>query len=495
MEDVNNSNSFGDYLPKECLKETASTRTWLAEQESVGRMVLVEELKEEAKDQAESFLKDVRAMAAVEHPLVGSIYEASAENGRYYFAHELLPGETLQEILDSGKKIRAHQFVHVLRRICEGNIYHEARGNATRPLVLESILMDSQKVVRLKNLVIAGERSDEDSARDVVEMGKSLQGLLDSKHPGATRCLTLLAWMRGEEVVQPLTWEKVRSYCELIEQQLMEPSTVTPPPTSAIRPKKNSQLVWLVVVPILLTAIVATLVLLNKSPGKSKKPKKPDWVSIAEDRYEIPDGSRFRVSQFEISPYEVTIEEYAEFIETLDALAESGNETTYDHPEQPDDKTDHLPDDWSNLLAAAEAEGVWSNKQVNMDHPVVGIDWWDAYAYAKWKKGAIPTQEQWLSALMAGVKNPSTIPVSDWIAVTETSQDQTPNGILGMAGSVAEWTGEARPEPSNPLGNPKWVIIGGSYLNPGNGATTREWIDDRSTRRSDLGFRICREPK
>lgn len=78
---MSDQESFGDYLPRECLEETSSTRTWLAEQKSVGRMVLIEELKEEAIAEREAFLKDVRAKAAVEHPLVASIYEASTEDG------------------------------------------------------------------------------------------------------------------------------------------------------------------------------------------------------------------------------------------------------------------------------------------------------------------------------------------------------------------------------------------------------------------------------
>ena len=47
--------------------------------------------------------------------------------------------------------------------------------------------------------------------------------------------------------------------------------------------------------------------------------------------------------------------------------------------------------------------------------------------------------------------------------------------------------------PANPLGERKWVIIGGSYLKPGSNALTREWTDDRSLRRADLGFRVVFE--
>ena len=121
---------------------------------------------------------------------------------------------------------------------------------------------------------------------------------------------------------------------------------------------------------------------------------------------------------------------------------------------------------------------------------MVGVDWWDAYAYAKWKKCILPTQEQWLAALVSQTKEYSTIPVSAWPPANKTP-DRTTNGILAMAGSVAEWTGEPRVSPTNPLGKPQWIIIGGSYRKPGKGALSQEWIEDRSTRRDDLGFRVC----
>mgnify|MGYP006184867211 CR=1 FL=1 len=110
MLDQNSENGdkvFGDYVAKKCLAEDKSTRSWLAEQASVGRMVLIEELKPEAGQEKDSFLADVRAKAAVEHPLVGSIYEASTENGQCFFAHELLPGESLLERRAVGEKVRA----------------------------------------------------------------------------------------------------------------------------------------------------------------------------------------------------------------------------------------------------------------------------------------------------------------------------------------------------------------------------------------------------
>jgi formylglycine-generating enzyme required for sulfatase activity len=201
------------------------------------------------------------------------------------------------------------------------------------------------------------------------------------------------------------------------------------------------------------------------------------------------------VPKFRISAYEVTIGEYADFLMTLDLLAKHGDEHTFDHPEQPMEKAGHAPDDWANLYAVAKAGGEWNGREINIHTPVVGVDWWDAFAFAKRKQAYLPSQELWLGALMAGAEVPSKIPVSDLLPANDETADRTSNGLLGMAGSVSEWTSEARPSPANPLGDPLWVIVGGSYLKPGKGALTREWGGDRSLRRQDLGFRICKDPE
>lgn len=484
--------TFGDYLAKKCLAEGISTRSWLAEQASVGRMVLIEELKPECAKECDSFLADVRAKAAVKHPLVGSIYEASTEGGLCFFAHELLPGETLLERRTAGERIRAQRFVHILRRIAEANIYHESHDNATSPLDLDAIHLDGHGVIRVKNLAIAGKRLPDHSLRDVLKFGVDFEPMLDRDQPGATRCLTLLAWMRGEEVAKPLTWDQIRGYCEQIEQQLAEPSEVVAPPTAAIRPEKKNGFVWIVA--ILLVAVFASVFLFSKKkkPAKADAPK-PGFVRVEAGKYATPEGSTIRVDRFRISAYEVTVGEYAGFLDTLEVLAKEGEERTFDHPDQPADKAGHDPDDWAALYAAAKSAVEWNGRDMDVNLPVVGVDWWDAYAYAKWKRSDLPTQERWLAALASGAKVPSAIPVSEWIPVTSKSEDRTTNGILGMAGSVSEWTLEARPSPDNPLGAPLWVIAGGSYLKPGKGAATREWVDDRSLRRPDLGFRICKD--
>eukprot|EP00903_Cladosiphon_okamuranus_P003645 g3643.t1 len=458
-------------------------------------MVLLEELKHSAAGERESFLADVRAKAAVEHPLVGSIYEAFTEGELCFYTEELLPGKTLETRAGEGERFDPQFFVYVLRCIAEANEYHEAHGTATSAFDSGSVFVDDQRVVRIKNLAVFGGRLPDHSLRDVLKLGGELEPMLQLNRPGGTRCLTLLAWMRGEGVAKPLEWAEIRNYCEQIEQQLTEPSEVEAPPTAAVRPAGRNRNYLLVT-----GGVVLLLLLLAVFPkGKKKKNgggaggvREISWAPVNGGFYHTEGGLRFRTGAFRISRTEVTIGEYAEFLEALEVVQED-KRTIYDHTEQPSEKDGHKPDDWKVLYATARENGIWGDHEVTIDSPVVGVDWWDAYAYAKWKKGFLPTTEQWMAALLAQTKVPSQIPVSDWLPVSEIDLDRTTDGILGLAGSVAEWTSEPRPNPSNPLGEALWVIAGGSYLMPAEGANTRAWVDDRSLRRADLGFRICRE--
>lgn len=485
--------NFGDYRVLECVAESGYTRTWLAEQGSVGRRVLIEELKEGAYLKRDAFLADVRAKAAVEHPSVGSIYEASSEESGCFFAYELLPGETLEQMVEGGKCLPAIDFVRALGKIAEANMYHEGKGNATSALDAGAVYRDEHGVVRVANLAVAGGRMPDESLRDTLRLGRALEPLPERGKPGASRCLTLLAWMRGEEVVQPLSWEAVLDYCEQIEGQLTEGADVVAPPTRALRPARRIAWIWG-------TAALVAVVPLGAFLLGSKEEKKGGgstaeaaWVEIGQGRWKTPDNLQVRTEGFRIAETEVTIGQYADFLEILDLLSAEGGEGAFDHSEQPGEKKGHAPEDWEALFAAARDGAEWGGREVTMNTPVVGVDWWDAYAYAKWRRGFLPTREQWLAAVLSGSKKPSGIEVSGWQPVTEETLDRTNGGVSGLAGSVSEWTGEARKNPANPLGEPLWVIAGGSYLRPGKGALNLEYVPDRLLRRADLGFRICAE--
>ena len=495
MNSASEDRLLGEYRLNELVSENPLTRTWLAEQVSVSRRVLVDELRPEQAHQRDLFLAAVRAKAAVEHPLIGSVFEAVAEPGLCFFAHELLSGATLEDRRKAAEPFKPARLAHVLRRVAEAQIHHETLDQATSPLDLENIHLDEHGVIRLDNLALGGPRPPDDSVRDVTQLGESFRALVADGQPGTTRMLTLLGWMRGKGVDAPISWEQVRDVSTQIEQQLAEP----PPPASATKSAVQSRKKT----PVGLIAGLGGLALIGilalalrmrpETPPIPPVSKLPDAILIPAGKHPTPDGTEEQLHAFRISAQEVTIGQYAEFIETLETLAKDKRERTFDHENQPSEKTSHLPDDWDALLAAAKAGEAWNGRPVTLDYPVVGVDWWDGSAFAEWKQARLASQEEWFAALRKDVAVPSALKPAAWIPVTAETSDRTPQGIIGMAGSVCEWTRRPATNPANPLGERKWVIIGGSFLKPGSNALSREWIDDRSLRRPDLGFRIVFE--
>ena len=492
-----NERSLGDYRLRELVAESPLIRRWLAEQVSVARKVLLDELKPGQEAHREEFLADVRAKAAVDHPLVGSVYEAVAKPEVCFFAHELLPGSTLEDRRSAGAPLQPARLAHVIRRVAEAQIQQESSGLATAPLGLEHIHLDEHGVIRLENLAVGGARPADHSRRDISRLGERLRPLIADGRPGTTRLLTLLGWMRGEGIPNPMSWEQVRDIGLQIEHQLAEPAPVVTP-TKAGRGSRSKPPLALTMGALALAAIVAMLFWLKSRTGSTPVAGNnplPEAVLIPEGNHPTPDGTEEPLTAFRIAAHEVTIGEYATFLETLATLAKDQRERTFDHENQPPEKTSHVPDDWSNLLSAARTNGAWNGRPVTLDSPVVGVDWWDCAAYAEWKQARLPTQEEWFAALRKDVAVPAALVPSPWQPVTAASTDRTPLGVLGLAGSVAEWTRRPATNPANPLGERKWLIIGGSYLKPGSNALTREWVDDRSLRRPDLGFRLAFDAK
>lgn len=491
-----NPRQLGDYRLTEQLSQDDIKVTWLAEQVSVGRQVILDELLDPSADNRAGFLADTRARAAVDHPFIASVYEAVDSEGYCLRASERLTGRTLQSMLDEQSTVEPAVLARALRCIAEACLHHETNGRSTQEVEMGHIHFEPGGVARMANLAAAGARGEAESARDVQLLGRALVPLVADGRPGATRMLTVLAWMRGKDRPAPLDWVEVIALCDEIDRQLSEPIQPVLAESKIFNPPPGGRRFFVIsgLVTAALAAVffISWLIVQKKpvAPGQSNFPP----VLIPAGDYPAPDGSTMRHEAFLMDARETTIAEYREFLGTLEVLAEEGRHQAFDHPEQPAEKTNHAPDDWDALLAAARARGQWNGKQVTLDSPVFGVDWWDAMAYANWRNARLPTQEEWFAAMHHESDNPAAIPPSPWRAFAEPDcPDKTPAGIRDVAGSLSEWTRETSISPVNPLGSPQHVIIGGSYLRPSGNALSREWTPDPGLRRPDLGFRLVRD--
>ncbi len=85
------------------------------------------------------------------------------------------------------------------------------------------------------------------------------------------------------------------------------------------------------------------------------------------------------VDDFFMDRYPVTNAQYDEFVRAIEV-----DDHRYCHPDEPESK-DHR-------------RNTWLDPRFGAQHPVTGIDWYDAWAYARWSGKDLPTAEQWEKA-------------------------------------------------------------------------------------------------
>ncbi len=153
-------------------------------------------------------------------------------------------------------------------------------------------------------------------------------------------------------------------------------------------------------------------------------------------------------------------------------------------------------DIWPHLIDFKDLTGkpgprFWREGRHNRhlaDHPVVGISWYEATAYAAWAGYRLPTEAEWQMAASWRIRSSANVlrryPWGDALdvrrcnlwgsgagatcPVTEYANGAAPNGALQLAGNVWEWTGgefeltdsEGRPILGDMLMKP---IRGGAY--------------------------------
>lgn len=494
--DLYEGQEIGDYLIGDLIFRGDTTMTWAATQVSVQREVMICNLYGEHRNDprfTERFLEDVRAKATVDHPLISSVLEAIHLDGQCYFASEKLQGRPLSEHHEQGLTIPPVHLARIIRSLADASKNLEANKIATLPLSADDVMLDDKFHCRLVNMAVSGEPDPSVATQDKQLLGQLFADMLSPGQPGATRTESLLGFMADGHREEPLSWEQIHELADGIERQLAEPrqqAKITSP-TMRMRPFISSAAFAKIAIAVTSLAIVIGLVYYF-SNRKVAPPERQleDLVRIPAGKYPGPLGTTVTLNDFWIGAHEVTIGEYAKFLNALSVIS-TDQRTVYQHDEQPAEKTDHFPDDWDNLYTTASAGGTWNGLPVDLNYPVVGIDWWDAFAYAEWKGHRLPTREEWYGSCSAGA-DPAKLAGTGWKPVDQT--EKTSLGVHGMAGNVSEWTRKRVFNPADPSQPARYILCGASYLKPKYGARAREWVDSRSLRRVDLGFRTCGVP-
>ena len=230
------------------------------------------------------------------------------------------------------------------------------------------------------------------------------------------------------------------------------------------------------------------------------------------------------LDEFFIDKFEVSNERYSEFLDAVVGSNVAGNNHQTCHPDENPNKN-HSPFGW--LLKGGGLD--------NKANPVTHIDWFDAYAYARWAGLRLPTEAEWECAASWAPKAKTKRTYYPWgkrytsrNANFLKSREENPSGksyvqpapqparsyptgasawhVFNLSGNVREWIADVYvpgymnlPSLKNPLvteGGSARGIRGGSYLtHPFLGRTTSRFHSPPNVRREDIGFRCAYTPE
>ena len=200
---------------------------------------------------------------------------------------------------------------------------------------------------------------------------------------------------------------------------------------------------------------------------------------------------RVYLDAFSMDRYQVSVGQYAKFLESTSQAA---------------------PSDWSIM-----------NKSRHQNRPVVNVDWADADAYCTWAGKRLPTEAEWEKAARGtdgriypwGNELPTGFHANmrkekwsdHWVLspVGMYEEGKSPYGIYDMSGNVWEWvsdwydqdyyTSSPSKNPTGPLKGQSKVIRGGSW---GSGSKDLRAPDREShlpsTQGMGTGFRCAKTP-
>lgn len=219
----------------------------------------------------------------------------------------------------------------------------------------------------------------------------------------------------------------------------------------------------------------------EKQVKPSVNQDKPGWIEYADQTYR-----KTKIKPFYIDKYEVTYGEYKEFLKA------AGHRP---------------PPEWIEKIIPGD------------DYPIVGVSWYDADAYCKWKGKRLPTQDEWEFAARSKIRRKypwgnnhpdgergnfadvnSGVPwknsaYNDGYAslapINSYPEGATPEGVYNLGGNAREWTATVNKK------NKTAIAKGGSFENAFDdmmAADQRQFKLDSIN--NTLGFRcVCDNPE
>ena len=489
--------NLGNYKIICLVEEQEWGAVYEALQTSMNRVVDLKVLSPKLRQNAaarEQFVADAQAKANVQHPLIRSVYEAGDSGPYCYYALEHMDGIGLIDYIVRFSTLSDPLALQIIRVTAEGLSYLDQNRIPHEPLDTSHLYIDANNRPRLDNPATHHD-SNPDLQRDIVSLSQIIGKVLPDGRAEDPELQSLLQRMSLAGPEGFVTWSTLLETVKALEPGVMPAGAykISEENNAGIRrgeeSKPRQKAAFLASCAVVFLFLCASLFLAARLFLPPNERDLDSQVAIPAGEFIYQEGQKLNLPAFWIDQYEVTFGQYARFLK----FAEKHRDeiAKFEHPDQPAGKS-HKPKDWDVYYTAAKS--LFPNNRfvnfipIDLNCPVFGIDWYDAYAYAKWKGHRLPTEQEWEKAARGTdgrlypwgnefdpQKCNSAIDYNPdpraggnvdgfnrWSPVDAIKGDCSPFNVYGMAGNLSEWTGSWDPPAKFP------VIRGGSYYSVDN---------------------------
>jgi formylglycine-generating enzyme required for sulfatase activity/CheY-like chemotaxis protein len=524
--------TLGSYRIQKPLGKGKWGPVYLAIQTSMNRPVAMELLAAEvAQDEAAraNFVATARAKAAVQHPHILSVYEADQAEGRYFYTHQYVDGATLAQLAARGEGLGEPVALQTIKAVAQAlsHLQHHKIPHVIPDA--SDIYLGTDGVPYLSNVAQPGEEMPA-SQEEIVAVSHIIRTVLPGGQARDEALEAMISRMSITTVSGFQSWAPLFQTITAIEPKVVPADAfkLSAQDKAAIRALEETRKRQKMVVTLSIVGVILLLIAIAVGgwwmylrPESRAHDYSDVMVQVPAGAFVYQDGQKVTLPTFYIDKYEVTLSEYQKFLIYLTA---HGDTTEFDDPLQPKGLS-HVPRDWDIYYGRASAPlpsyrtvkppgGGAGGVPISLDCPVFNVNYYDAYAYAKWKGRRLPTEQEWEKAARGADGNlypwgnqwdpaklnagtdyqanpaPGYVPAVDgytwWAPVDALLSDCSPYGVIGMAGNVSEWTG------SWDAGKTFVVVRGGNFKSNSDQAVLTSALKvspDSATQ--TLGFRTA----
>ncbi|MCC7517893.1 MAG: SUMF1/EgtB/PvdO family nonheme iron enzyme [Verrucomicrobiae bacterium] len=472
----------------------------------------------EDPQQVQQFVAFTAAMARAQNPYITAVYEAGESNGLYFYAREYLDGANLHDRCQQGQVLAEELALRVLLNISEALNYEKKNGILHTPLSMEQILMPNVGVPKLLNNVTL--EDGEVSSGEYDEMKRLARILREAMEGAATASVefqSLLERMDRAGEGGFAAWDALLHEGHQLDLRRRAMRVVRPLAASRVIVPEEKKVVkpWMlwaagaVAAGALLYGTLWYTSLRFKNAGAKDLDA---TVEIKGGEFVYQEQQKKVLPSFWMDKYEVTLGQYAKFLE---ACAKN-RAAIQEHPDARKNK-DHTPPEWGSVWTEGVQQGkLYRGVRVFVNTPVFDVDYYDAWAYARWAGKRLPTEEEWEKAargpqgnrypwgnefsakfantgadLEDGPGDPSSGQkdgFSLWAPVGAVRSDRSWYGVMEMAGNVSEWTDSFDFNPDFPTSKVP-VVRGGSWASKDVRLDLRDLRNSPLKRSRQIGFR------